>query len=117
LLPVKGHEAFLTQSFSNLMGNAVKFVAPGQTPHVRVCTEKRGGMVRIYVQDDGIGIEPRDLDRIFGIFERSDPEQKYEGTGIGLSIVRKAVERMNGKLGVESEFGKGSRFWIELTGA
>lgn len=116
LLPIQGHEAFLTQCLSNLLGNAVKFVAPGQTPHIRVSTERRDAMVRICVRDNGIGIEPCDLDRIFGMFERSDPEQKYEGTGIGLSIVRKAVERMNGKLGVESELGKGSQFWIELTG-
>jgi PAS domain S-box-containing protein len=114
LLPVKGHEAFLTQCLSNLVGNAVKFVAPSQTPHVRISTEKRGESVRICVQDNGIGIDPGDMDRIFGMFERSDPEQKYEGTGIGLSIVRKAVERMNGKLGVESEMGTGSRFWIEF---
>jgi PAS domain S-box-containing protein len=117
LLPVQGHEAFLTQCLSNLVGNAVKFVVPGQAPHVRISTEKREGGVRICVEDNGIGIEPADMDRIFGMFERSDPEQKYEGTGIGLSIVRKAVERMNGKLGVESELGKGSRFWIEFPDA
>ena len=114
LLPVKGNEAFLTQCLSNLVGNATKFVAAGQMPHVRISTEKRNGTVRIWVEDNGIGIEPRDHEKIFGMFERIHPEQGYEGTGIGLSIVRKAVERMNGKLGVESAVGKGSRFWIEL---
>lgn len=114
LLPVKGHEAFFTQCLSNLLGNAVKFVAAGQIPHVHIRTEKRKGHVRIWVEDNGIGIDPRDQNKIFGMFERIHPEQGYEGTGIGLSIVRKAVERMNGKLGVESEAGKGSRFWIEL---
>jgi len=114
LLPVMGHEAFLTQCLSNLLGNAVKFVLPGKIPRVRVRTEEDADRIRLWIEDNGIGIEPKDQDRIFGIFEKVDSEQKYEGTGIGLSIVRKAVERMNGKLGVESEIGRGSRFWIEL---
>jgi len=114
LLPVMGHEAFLIQCLSNLLGNAVKFVLPGQIAKVRVRTEEDVDRIRLWVEDNGIGIAPEDQDRIFGIFEKVDPEQKYEGTGIGLSIVRKAVERMNGKLGVESEIGRGSRFWIEL---
>ena len=109
-----GHEAFLNQCLSNLVGNAVKFMPEGRVPHVRVKTEAKDGMVRLSVEDNGIGIDQADQERIFGMFERADLEQSYEGTGIGLSIVRKAVERMNGKLGVESEKGKGSRFWIEL---
>lgn len=115
LLWVMGHEAFLTQCLSNLIGNAVKFVPSDRLPHVGVKTEQRKGMVRLWVEDNGIGIDPSDQDRIFGIFEKADPGQNYEGTGIGLSIVRKAVERMNGKLGIESEKGHGSRFWIELS--
>lgn len=114
LLPINGHEAFLTQCFSNLLGNAIKFVAPGQTPHVRVRTEPIDGLVRLWVEDNGIGIAPKDQSRIFGMFEKANPEQDYEGTGIGLSIVRKAVERMNGRVGVESEPGQGSRFWLEF---
>jgi signal transduction histidine kinase len=114
LLPVLGHDAFLTQCFSNLLENAVKFVSKGKAPEITVRTEPRGSMVRIWVEDNGIGIEPRHQQRLFNLFERVHSEQEYEGTGIGLSIVRKAVERMGGTVGVESEPGKGSRFWMEL---
>lgn len=111
---VIGHEASLTQVISNLLGNAVKFVHPDQKPVVRVWPEIHGDYCRLWFEDNGIGIEQKDLTRIFGIFERVHPDKTYEGTGIGLSIVRKGVERMNGTCGVESEIGKGSRFWIEL---
>ena len=63
---------------------------------------------------NGIGIEPELQGKLFGIFQRLRPNEGYEGTGIGLAIVRKAVERMHGKIGVESEPGKGSKFWIQL---
>jgi len=117
LLPVRAHEAFLSQCLSNLLGNAVKFVSPDRAPRVRVRTEERNGAVRIWVEDNGLGIDPNDRDRIFGIFERAHSDPRYEGTGIGLSIVRKAAERMDGRVGVESVVGLGSRFWIEFAGA
>jgi signal transduction histidine kinase len=70
--------------------------------------------VRINFQDNGIGIAPENHQRIFRMFERIHPATEYEGTGIGLTIVRKAVERMRGRVGFESTPGKGSNFWIEL---
>jgi PAS domain S-box-containing protein len=130
---VLGNEAALTQCLSNLLANAGKFVAPGTKPRVHISAErfvlqlegdvsapasgKRGRrtnlkMVRIWVADNGIGIAQRHLEKIFGMFQRLDPQ--YEGTGIGLSIVRKAAERMGGQAGVESQPGKGSRFWLAL---
>ena len=109
---VLANEAGLTQCFSNLIGNAVKFVKPGQQPHVTIRVEDRDGWVRIWVEDEGIGIAAQDLPRIFDMFTRA--QTTHEGTGIGLALVRKVVSRMAGKLGVESELGKGSRFWIEL---
>jgi signal transduction histidine kinase len=109
---VRASRPALTQTLSNLLGNAVKFVAPGTTPRVRVHGEAKGPRVRIWVEDNGIGIAPGNLEKIWGMLERLNPS--YEGTGVGLSIVRKAVERMGGSTGVESELGKGSRFWIEL---
>jgi signal transduction histidine kinase len=137
LLPVLANQASLTQCLTNLLSNAVKFVAPGVKPRVRIWTElRRGGpdgpagtvpdgdlptgpaeenraqMVRLWVEDNGIGIEADAQHKIFELFQRLHSE--YPGSGIGLAIVRKAVERMGGNLGVESELGKGSRFWIEL---
>lgn len=114
LHPVIGDETALTQAFSNLLTNAVKFVPKTRKPIVNIWTEKRGDNVRICIKDNGIGIPPNDHGRIFKMFERLQPESKYEGSGIGLTIVRRAVERMGGKLGVESEEGQGSTFWIEL---
>lgn len=114
-LPVVwANEAMLTQCFSNLLGNAIKFVQPGNKPHVRVRAENQGEDVLLWVEDDGIGIAPADIGRIFDIFVKVHSSEVYIGTGIGLSIVRKAVEKMGGKVGVKSEFGKGSRFWLRL---
>jgi signal transduction histidine kinase len=112
---VLGNEAALTQCFSNLLNNAVKFVAPGTKPCVRISAEERGVMARFWITDQGIGIAPQYLAKIFEMFQRL--ETSFEGTGIGLTIVRKAVERMGGRVGVESEPGKGSRFWLELKAA
>ena len=72
-------------------------------------------MARFWFEDNGVGIPKKAHEKIFGVFERLN--QNYEGTGIGLAIVRKAAERMGGKVGVESEPGQGSRFWLELLAA
>ncbi|MDB6020636.1 MAG: Histidine kinase [Pedosphaera sp.] len=114
LLDVMGHEASLIQCLSNLIGNAVKFVLPGVKPRITIWTEPvpAARAVRIWVEDNGIGIETDQSSRVFGIFERVS--KKYEGTGIGLAIVRKAAERMGGAVGVESTLGRGSRFWLQL---
>ncbi len=107
-----GNEAGLTQCFSNILTNAVKFVQPGKVPKVRIWAENRGEYVRLWFEDNGIGIAKRHQEQIFVMFQRLS--RSYEGTGIGLALVSKAVERMQGKVGVESEEGNGSRFWIEL---
>ena len=112
LLKAIGHEPSLTQCISNLLSNAVKFVAAGQTPHVKIWTVAVNGAVRLCIKDNGIGIAPEHQKRIFEAFQRLNTD--YEGTGFGLAIMRKAVERMGGRFGVESELGKGSLFWIEL---
>lgn len=110
---VRGHEATLGQMLANLLGNALKFVADGATPEVRLRAEPRGEWVRLWVEDNGIGIAPDQRERVFRVFERLHGT-RYGGTGVGLAIVRKGAERMGGRTGVESEPGKGSRFWIEL---
>lgn len=136
LLRMKGHQATLSQCVTNLLGNAVKFVELGVVPRVRVWSEERdapekdgketsgamepealapsGPVVRLWVEDRGIGIVAEAQGTIFEIFQRLHSSTKYEGSGIGLAIVRKAIERMGGRVGVESEPGKGSRFWLEL---
>ena len=114
LLPVQGNEAFLTQCISNLLSNAVKFVKPGDHPHVRVWAEELKQAIRLWFEDNGIGIAPENQRRIFGIFQRMHSHKEYEGTGIGLAIVKKAAERMGGRVGLESSLGHGSRFWLEL---
>jgi PAS domain S-box-containing protein len=148
-LPVVfGSEKALTQCFRNLLDNAVKFVAPGVRPRVRVWAEPVQGpeleasggssealpsapgspqhtssasalgtrrssfFARLWVQDNGIGIAPEHQNHIFGMFQRLNLE--YEGTGIGLAIVQKAVEHLGGRVGLQSAVGQGSKFWVEL---
>jgi signal transduction histidine kinase len=117
LSKVLGHDASLTQCLGNLLGNAVKFVEPDTRPRVTIWTELNNSETRICVRDNGIGIAPEDQHRIFGMFARIHSEKRFEGTGIGLAIVRKAAERMGGSSGIESELGKGSTFWIQLKNA
>jgi signal transduction histidine kinase len=114
---VRGNARILQQVLQNLIDNAVKFVPPDVTPHVRVSTEVRDGRCRVWVDDNGIGIAPEHQQRIFRVFERLHGGETYPGTGIGLAIVRRGAERMGGDAGVASTPGQGSRFWIELAAA
>lgn len=109
---VRASHAALQQCLSNLITNALKFVRPEVQPEVVIRAEPTGPAIRLWVQDNGTGIAPENFDRIWGMLERLD--SRFEGTGVGLSIVRRAVERMGGRVGLESELGQGSRFWIEL---
>lgn len=111
---VLGQESLCIQVFSNLLNNAVKFVNAGSTPKIHVWADQIGETARINVKDNGIGISPEHHQKIFGMFERLDPNNRYGGTGIGLAIVRRAVEKMNGRVGVESDGHSGSLFWVEL---
>ncbi len=114
LPPVLGHPATLSQVMANLLSNAAKFASPDKKSEVRVRAEdSTNGTVRIWIEDNGIGIDPNHQDRIFQIFERL--HTNYPGTGTGLAIVRKGVERMGGHVGVISQSGGGSRFWVELS--
>lgn len=113
-LVVMGHQGSLVQAIANLLLNAVKFVAPDTIPRVRVELEAGSGVARVWVRDNGIGIAEEDRERIFDPFERLHARDVYPGSGLGLAIVRRALARMDGRVGVESTLGKGSSFWIEL---
>jgi PAS domain S-box-containing protein len=114
LPPIRGDEASLSQCVANLLDNAVKFVPAGIMPRVVIRSEPVGEKVRLWFEDNGIGIDPGSQQTIFDMFQRAHPGGHYEGSGLGLAIVRKAVERMGGTVGVQSALGQGSRFWLEL---
>jgi PAS domain S-box-containing protein len=102
---------------THLISNALKFVASGAAPRIGVRASRVEERVRLTVEDQGIGIAPEYLGLIFGVFQRLNKAETYAGTGMGLAIVQRATDRMNGRVGLESEPGKGSRFWIELLAA
>ena len=114
LASVRAHPATLRQILYNMVANALKFVAPDQVPNVEISTETQNGFVRVWVIDRGIGIAPQYHKKVFGLFQRLHSHEAYPGTGIGLALVRRGVERMGGRIGLESELGQGSRFWFEL---
>jgi len=111
---VLGHAPTLRQILTNLIGNAKKFVRPGEKPELTIEAEATGDYVRLWIRDKGIGIKQEHQQRIFGLFERLHAQEEYPGTGIGLAIVKAGVERMRGRVGLESQPGIGSNFWIEL---
>jgi PAS domain S-box-containing protein len=113
---VMAHATTLRQVLVNLLSNALKFVAT-ESPQICLWNEERpGGTVRIWVEDNGIGIPAEFQERIFQVFQRLHTTS-YAGTGIGLAIVQKGMERMSGLVGVVSAPGEGSKFWIELAKA
>ena len=127
---VSAHSPTVQQILSNLIENGLKFVGKDRQPHLRIWTEpvQHNGAgngvagnpassqpaLRIWVEDNGIGIEKEFHEKIFGLFERLHPSHAFPGTGLGLAIVRKGVERMGGHVGLESQTDQGTRFWVEL---
>jgi PAS domain S-box-containing protein len=117
-LPVLAvHEVHLTQLFQNLIGNALKYRGP-EPPRIRVSAEvsaeSLGGMWKLSVADNGIGIDPAYQGQVFGLFQRLHGGGKYAGSGIGLAICQKIVQRYGGRIWVESELERGSRFLFTL---
>lgn len=111
---VTGQYSVLNQVLTNLFSNALKFVKPGVSPVIKIGAEKRGEWVSVWIEDNGIGIASEHRHRIFRVFERLHSTETYPGTGIGLAIVRKGIERLGGRVDVESQLDQGSRFWLEL---
>lgn len=113
LPPCFGDNMQINQVFSNLIGNSIKFLSPERPGVVTISGRKEDGQAVYCVEDNGIGIAPEDRGKIFEVFQRLHPEEG-KGEGIGLSIVSKIIERHNGKVWVESEAGKGSKFYVSL---
>jgi len=111
---VMGDPVQLGQVFQNLIGNALKFRAPGRAPSVVISAQVQGATATVAVADNGIGIEERHFDRIFGIFQRLHRQEEYEGEGVGLALCAKIIRRHGGRIWVESEVGKGSTFFFTL---
>lgn len=114
LRAVRGHPPTLHQIMANLLDNALKFSSPERPSRVRIRSTREADFVRTWIEDNGIGIPLEHHQKIFGLFERLHPPHAFPGTGIGLAIVRKGVERMGGRIGLESTPGEGSRFWVDL---
>ncbi|MBM4295895.1 MAG: PAS domain S-box protein, partial [Deltaproteobacteria bacterium] len=110
---VKGDAGQLALLLQNLLGNALKFRRE-EKPRVYLSCQQADGEWVLALQDNGIGIEPEYLDRIFGVFQRLHTRAKYPGTGIGLAICKKIVERHRGRIWVESEPNAGSTFYFTI---
>ena len=110
------HEVHVTQLFQNLVGNALKYRS-SVAPVLRIAAQRKDAMWEISVADNGIGIDPHYQRQIFGLFQRLHGGGKYSGSGIGLAICQKIVQRYGGRIWVESEVGSGSRFAFTLPGA
>jgi light-regulated signal transduction histidine kinase (bacteriophytochrome) len=103
----------LAQVFQNLISNAIKFHGPAP-PHIRISAQRENGMWLFRVNDNGIGIDPKNFDRIFVLFQRLHTRQEYPGTGMGLAICKKILERQGGSIRVESKPGEGTTFLFTL---
>jgi signal transduction histidine kinase len=116
LPPVQGDAYALGQLFQNLIGNAVKFVPEDREPHVEVTAEPEpeAPAWRFTIADNGIGIDPRHADRIFRMFQRLHGRDEFPGTGIGLAIAKKVVERHGGEIWTEPRDDGGTRFCFTL---
>lgn len=111
---IKANSGQMLQLFQNLLENAIKFRKVDQPPVVRIHATQEDGYYRILLQDNGIGIAPEYRDKIFAIFQRLSLSNPYGGTGVGLAICKRIMERHHGRIWVESEEGQGSRFFLEF---
>ena len=111
---VRMHEVELQQLFQNIIGNALKYRKEDEAPRIHISAQLAEGRWLFSIRDNGIGIAPAYKDTIFGIFKRLHTDAKYSGTGIGLAICQKIVERNGGRIWVESELGQGATFFFTL---
>ncbi|MGB0918034.1 MAG: sensor histidine kinase, partial [Flavobacteriales bacterium] len=112
---LNGYEIELRQLFQNIIGNAIKFNTNERDSWVKVTAKQFQSHVQITIEDNGIGIEEKNFNKIFAVFKRLHSKTDYPGTGIGLAHCKKIAEMHQGKIWVESEFGKGSSFHFNLS--
>jgi signal transduction histidine kinase len=112
-LEFQADRKLLALALRNILSNALKFHPAAKAPQLNLWAEEKQDTIRLWIKDNGLGIDPRYQEKIFGLFERLDSDSQV-GTGSGLAIACKAVERMGGSIGVVSDLGKGAAFWIEL---
>jgi signal transduction histidine kinase len=113
---VRGDHGMLRRLLENLLGNALKYVQPGEAARVHISGRTEGGMVRVEVTDQGVGIPDGQHEAIFGELHRAHPDA-YPGTGLGLTICRRIVQRLGGAIGADPEFRGGARIWFTLPAA
>ena len=111
---LEGDHLMIQQVFSNLIGNAVKYSSKAEQPKVKVEGQRIGQKVMYTISDNGIGIDQKDFGKIFDLFSRADAGKEFEGSGVGLSIVKRIIEKHQGKIWLESERHQGTRFFVEF---
>ncbi len=111
---VMGDPVQIMQLFQNLVGNAIKFRTSDRPAHVTIRAEREGAVCSLSITDNGIGIDPQYFERIFTIFQRLHTKEEYPGTGIGLALCKRIVERHGGSIGVRSSPGRGATFFFTL---
>jgi len=109
-----GDEVQINQTFSNLLGNAVKYLDPDRPGRIRIWGKIEGNMSQYCVEDNGVGIPDHHKPKVFEIFHRVDPKSPASGDGLGLTTTKQIVERHNGRIWLESEEGKGSKFFVAI---
>lgn len=114
---VRGNRAELLQLFQNLIGNGLKFHAPGVIPEVRIAARCEGARWHFTISDNGIGVPENRREKIFELFTRLHPQDRYPGTGLGLALCKRIVERHGGRIWIEANEGQGSRFHFLLPAA
>jgi light-regulated signal transduction histidine kinase (bacteriophytochrome) len=114
---VWANATILVQVIANLVSNAIKFVDKGVAPHIHIGAAREGMAVRLSIADNGIGIAPEHREHVFGVFERLHGHERYPGTGIGLAIVKKGLERIDGSVRIVGREGGGSIFELSMPAA
>jgi light-regulated signal transduction histidine kinase (bacteriophytochrome) len=114
LLPVDGDSSLLSQVFTNLISNAIKYSEGKDTPVIEIGSREEEDEAIYYVKDNGAGFDMKYYDKLFGVFQRLHREEEFEGTGVGLALVKRIITRHGGRVWGEAEVGMGATFYFSL---